>query len=78
MNSMVLEKPGTRLRLMNVPDPEPRSGQVLVKVVIGFRSDSEYRCPDIAKRHRPVTKLELPFGRSLPSNSLRRYSLCIL
>lgn len=32
MQAMVLEKPGTPLRLMNVPDPEPRSGQVLVKV----------------------------------------------
>jgi propanol-preferring alcohol dehydrogenase len=32
MKAMVLEKPGTRLRLVERPDPEPAHGEVLVKV----------------------------------------------
>lgn len=32
MKAMVLEQPGAPLRLMSVPDPKPRSGQILVKV----------------------------------------------
>jgi propanol-preferring alcohol dehydrogenase len=32
MQAMVLEKPGAPLRLMHVPDPQPKSDQVVVKV----------------------------------------------
>lgn len=32
MKAMLLEQPGAPLRLVTVPDPKPRSGQVLIQV----------------------------------------------